>query len=59
MFHREAPTEMVIMNEALRSKLRSIKNHSSLFSKIVTPEHFNRGSSQDIPYWIPAKNMRE
>jgi hypothetical protein len=23
------------------------------------PERFNPGSSQDIPYWIPAKNVRE
>jgi len=33
MFHREVPTEMIIMNEALRGKLRSIKNHSSHFQK--------------------------
>jgi hypothetical protein len=27
--------------------------------KNITAERFNRGSSQDIPYWIPAKNVRE
>src|SRR5688500_8895974 len=58
MFHREAPTEMIIMNEALRSKLRCIKNHSSLFSKSSPPNVLIGGLVRTSPAG-PAKNVRE
>jgi hypothetical protein len=42
-----------------RSKLRGYEKISMrIFSKVVIPECFNRGSSQNFA-WIPAKNMRE
>ena len=34
------------------------KTFMRIFLKVVTPECFNRGSSQNFA-WIPAKNMRE
>jgi hypothetical protein len=41
-----------------RSKLRGIKRPSDDILQAVTPECFNRGSSQKFA-WIPAKSMRE
>jgi len=41
-----------------RSKLRYQKNIYESFPEVVTPECFNRGSSQSFA-WIPATSMRE